>query len=71
MAQGLEAEVWIQDSSRRSSSRSCFAGGQRVVGAKGEVQRVVEQLEPPDAGPEPLADAFELVEQDEIELAGP
>ena len=45
LAQGLAAEVWTQDSSRRSSRRQPLALGQRVVGREGEVERVVEQLE--------------------------
>ena len=46
-------------------------GSQLVPLGQRQVHRVLEQLDPPDARAELLADAVELEEQREVELAGP
>ena len=47
------------------------ASRERMVTAKRQVERIVEQLEAPHPGAEPLARCLELEEHDEVELAGP
>ena len=70
-AQGLVAEVWTQDSSRRSSSRTRLRSASgwswrraRWSGSSNSSKRRMP-------GAEALADAVELEEQHEVELARP